>query len=92
MIDYQRMQLRFLEDRLRSELLAIFDFHTVEEWIGINVSPTITKLNAAAEARDRLLSQKTWPRRPLDRIVTDQEALKGVCTGSGSLSCALLGQ
>lgn len=89
-IEHFIVQLKYLEERLRVELSKIYNSYTVEEWLSTHILPTLTRLIATLEARDRLLSQRVWSRRPAEPAGLDKDTVTRICDGTGSLECSLL--
>jgi len=65
-LDRFKMEMVYLEQDLRRGMADVFDSDTIKEWIYTHMTPVNQRLQTMWEIRERLLSHKVWPRRPLE--------------------------
>lgn len=65
-VDRFKMELINLKAEFRRAGSEIYDKYTIGEWIELNIEPYEKRLVNQWMAREKLLSQFDWPRRPLN--------------------------
>lgn len=64
-IDRIREELIHVEEDMATALMEVYDNYTVSEWIETYIKPFKTKIVYYYEAKQKLISRDSWPRRPL---------------------------
>ncbi|XP_012281006.1 hexosaminidase D isoform X2 [Orussus abietinus] len=62
-----RMETFYIEKEMRVAMEMIYDNFTIEEWIETFITPLNDKITNLWEAKEKLLEQSVWPRRPLTK-------------------------
>lgn len=87
----RRIELKYLSQELQKAMADIFDQHTINEWMDTHIVPLQLRLDALANARDLLLEQNVWPRRPLPNTANImQKTFNHVCNSTTNFGCGLL--
>lgn len=66
---YYNSSLQMLQDAAVKALREVYDDETVSEWIELNISPYVKKMQSIWNDGLKLKKYKTWPRRPLPKLV-----------------------
>ncbi|KAK0095343.1 hypothetical protein PV326_008623 [Microctonus aethiopoides] len=67
-LDRFKMELIYIEKEMRTAMNGIYDDYTLTEWIETFVVPLNDKVNQLWEAKEKILSKNSWPRRPFNKI------------------------
>lgn len=64
-LDRMKAEVIYIEKEMRAAMNSIYDEHTADEWVLTYLGPINDKLNLYWEAREKLMSKTSWPRRPV---------------------------
>uniref|UniRef100_A0A1B6LZF5 beta-N-acetylhexosaminidase n=1 Tax=Graphocephala atropunctata TaxID=36148 RepID=A0A1B6LZF5_9HEMI len=64
-LDRYKMELVYLEQDMRAAMGEVFGPDTIQEWVYTYITPVNKRLQTLWDAKERLLAQRVWPRRPV---------------------------
>ena len=90
-LETRRIDLKYLSQELQKAMADVYDQHTINEWMLTHIVPVQLRLDALTNARELLLQQSVWPRRPLPNSAPSlRKTFDQLCNATKNLGCGLL--
>lgn len=64
-VDAMKEELHQLSKSMTISMMEVYDNYTINEWFDTYIRPFEKQVQSLCEAKEKLLSKETWPRRPL---------------------------